>query len=147
MIRSALIKRMIPDFPSLTQGTNNDTARDLFVLVYNALPSHRSAVISIPVPQSSDYDISKVVNGEVDKQNVEQIPSLVVAPMKAGEPERHVVHFDTGPIDPLGASIFRVKQTTAASGENVALNLDTIVDSSTGTFHLSNEFMTVHFNR
>ena len=115
--------------------------------MYNALPSHRSAVIGVPVPQSSDYDVSKIVNGEVDKQNVEQIPSLVVAPMKVGEPERHVVRFDTGPIDPLGASIFRIKQTTATSGGNVPLNLNQIVDSSTETFHLSNEFLTVHFNR
>jgi hypothetical protein len=105
---------MLPCVKRATEknGTN------VYVVVYNSLGVSRSTVVHLPVLTDGTYRVSKV-RSSADEAKLVSASLSSFSSTKGSA--RYVAHFDTGPLPPLGASIF---QTTLAGNTTTSKKLD-----------------------
>jgi hypothetical protein len=90
--------------PCVKRATKKN-GTDVYVVVYNSLGGSRSTVVHLPVSTDGTYRVSKVgSSADEAKLVLASLSSLSSAKGSA----RYVAHFDTGPLPPLGASIFQI---------------------------------------
>lgn len=109
-------------------------ANDLYIVVYNALASARSTIVSIPVSAPGTYNL----------QRVDKLGDLVqVSSTSVGDRDKMVVYFDTGPLPPTGAVVFELSLTQEKVRENVVVSTQRKLERSNPS--LSNEMLKVEF--
>jgi hypothetical protein len=90
--------------PCVKRATETN-GTDVYVVVYNSLGAYRSTLVHLPVSTDGTYRVSKVGSSADEAKLVSaSLSSLSSAKGSA----RYVALFDTGPLPPLGASIFQI---------------------------------------
>lgn len=133
---------------------------DIFIVVYNGLASRRSSIIGIPVAFPGQYQVTSV---DLDRRHLgqdEEIMTSAVLSQTKSLQISTIVYFDTGPLPPVGAKVYRLKIMNSFEGKVDSESSLTRVSAllrgkdSDGdlvqnlpSFQLSNGFMNVRFNR
>lgn len=95
----------------------------MYVVVYNGLGVSRSTVVHLPVSSDGTYRITKV-GSSAEETKVASLPVLSTISTEKGA--EYVVHFDTGPLPPLGANVYNItldgNGLPSLSLENVDMN-------------------------
>jgi hypothetical protein len=78
------------------------------VIVYNALAFSYSTIIHLPVSSDAPYHISRV--GSAGKEDQILLPIRSISKMTSEGGSDYLVLFDTGPLPPLGAAVFRLSR-------------------------------------
>lgn len=81
---------------------------DLFVVVYNPMGSNTSSIVQLPVSVDKTFDITNLdSNPLTTARSVRPVPSSFSSPLSA----EYILAFDTGPLPPVSATVFQIKQT------------------------------------
>ena len=75
-------------------------------MVYNPLGRPQKIVIHLPVSSSGSYQLWKVGS---PKGDIKTINAVIALSNVAKDSSQYIVSFDTGPLPPLGASVFKVR--------------------------------------
>jgi hypothetical protein len=99
---------------------------DLYVIVYNSLGSGRSTVIHLPVSTNGIYQVTKIGSHSYEAALVLSHSSSSTC-ISGGA--KYVVNFATGPLPPLGASVFQLSITknSTASVKFSTLKTETLL--------------------
>lgn len=100
------------------EATKGDIST-MHIIVYNGLGSSRSEIVRLPVSSDSTFIVSRVGKYSAETVSTSVIrssPSPFWAPVSASA--RYVLMFDTGPLAPIGATVFRI--THELSGTDTA---------------------------
>lgn len=129
------------------------------MIVYNALGSQKSRIVCLPVSSLGEFVVSRV--GDHATGSAETILYSVPSafPLLSSTAAKYTLAFDTGPLTPAGATVFRIIQSPRHRLENEILtgrlmksrSLNYESDTTKGLdidqVTVSNEFLTVQFNR
>ena len=96
----------------------------VYVVIYNGLGTSRSTVVHLPVSSDGTYRISKV-SGSVAEAKVVQSYLSSTGTGGAENGAKYVVHFNTGPLPPLGANVYNVTLAGTALASTTAEHADT----------------------
>jgi hypothetical protein len=78
--------------------------KDLYVVVYNGLAKGRSTIVSMPITLDTDYHMAQVhIHSGLELGNKQAIKTTVVL-----ENETAILYFDTGPLPPVGGTVFQI---------------------------------------
>eukprot|EP00521_Asterionellopsis_glacialis_P017327 CAMPEP_0195302294 /NCGR_PEP_ID=MMETSP0707-20130614/30840_1 /TAXON_ID=33640 /ORGANISM="Asterionellopsis glacialis, Strain CCMP134" /LENGTH=1068 /DNA_ID=CAMNT_0040365501 /DNA_START=82 /DNA_END=3288 /DNA_ORIENTATION=- len=136
-----------------------DIGNDIFIIVYNGLAARRSTVVGVPVSVQARYQVSILSSSPLEADEEEVIVPSALFP-QVTDKSSSVVYFDTGPLPPVGASVFRLKilnsiGTILGSSNELAResallrgaeNPTDLEKEEPDSLELSNGFLTVHFN-
>jgi hypothetical protein len=115
MPHRTIIESLILQKATAANGT------DVYVVVYNSLGSARSTVIHLPVSTNGIYHVSKVGSADATSALVSSYPSSSTSVPGSA---KYAVHFDTGPLPPLGARIFLISLTNKSTASVMASALE-----------------------
>ena len=99
------------------------------MLVYNGLASsNRSSIVRLPVSKNATYRVTRLPKNPSDESSsvvVEIASSPVLFKQSVCHTveckgSSHVLLFDTGPLPPIGASIFQISMNDASHEESLA---------------------------
>lgn len=92
----------------ISQSGTLDLGTDIYVVAYNALATpNREEVLAVPVSRDASYEVYSVYHGQTMQSVL--LPSPNYTNTENAAP--FVLHFDTGIVPPLGASVFRIRMT------------------------------------
>lgn len=122
------------------------------MIVYNALAFSRSTIIHLPVSSNVPYHISRV--GSAGKGDQIMLPIRSISKVASDGGSDYLVLFDTGPLPPLGAAVFRLSRAeghhsfpSVSSDKPVqSRRLQFSTDPSVDEVEVSNGIMTVRFD-
>ena len=89
----------------ISQDASKDTGYDIYVAPYNALPSSRSEVLSIPVTKDATYRVLNTATGEVVES--ELIPWKNYAENDFSS--NFKLYFNVENLPPLGSHIYKIE--------------------------------------
>lgn len=105
---------------------------DLYVVVYSALASARSTIVGLPVRAAGNYKVFRV-NEEAD---------VVVASSSADQTNgKEIVYFETGPLPPTGAAVFKLSLSQEATLQNAATKMKRTLEPAQAS--ISNDMLKV----
>ena len=100
------------------------------MIVYNALAFSRSTIIHLPVSSDVPYHITRV--GSAGKGDQILLPVRSISKVTSDGGSDYLVLFDTGPLSPLGAAVFRLSRAEGQSVQPRRLQFSTDVEVSNG---------------
>ena len=127
----------------------------MYVAIYNALTSSASRIVRLPVSSMGPFHVSRMGNLTVDAAG-ETISFAIPSPFDTKASANYVLPFDTGPLLPVGVTLFRVTQTKDEPDvivSSLARNSVTQLGSHEADgrrqeeFVVSNEILSVRFSR
>ena len=77
----------------------------MYVVLYNALGTNRSQIVRLPVSTNGTFKVSRV--GDAGNSIISAIPS----PFDTHTSAKYVLPFASGPITPVGVTVFQITQT------------------------------------
>ena len=147
----------------ISKVSAKDIGNDIFIIVYNGLASRLSTIVGVPVSVQARYQVSILSSGQLGAGEEELVVSSALFP-QVTEKSSSIVYFNTGPLPPVGASVFRLKIintfTTFLDSTNSLSRVSALLRGAENpadvtmevpelpeSVQLSNAFLTVHFNR
>ena len=124
---------------------------DLYVVVYNGLGSSKSTIVRLPVSVDGSFHVSKVGGNSLQTHYLRSSPNHFAGTDSTSA--SFVLLFDTGPLPPVGAAVFRVTQAhekeTIPSSEISTSRRLKYIDTKDGPSEVvaSNGIVTVHFDK
>lgn len=128
---------------------------DIYVVVYNAVGSNKSSIVRLPVSVDAGFDVRRVDNNATIASNIQATPSFLTSSQSTAAAE-YVLAFSTGPLEPVGATVFRVRRSSSSSNKETkayaslerlrALKFDK-ADSLTTQVVANNGLLSAQFDR
>jgi hypothetical protein len=122
---------------------------DLYVVVYNALGSSESSVIRLPVSSDGVFEVKKLGVQAVES-SVHIATNAPFAGTGVPSSAKYVLTFNTGPLPPVGATVFKVqmKSSNAEVEQKRRRLLSRVqIKESLTTIAASTELLAVEFDR
>lgn len=92
----------------ISQSGTLNVGTNIYVVAYNALASqNREEVLAVPVSRDASYEVYSVHYGQT--MHTVLIPSPNYTNTENAAP--YMLHFNTGIVPPMGASVFRIRMT------------------------------------
>ena len=120
-------------------------------MVYNPLGSNKSSIVRLPVAVSGSFDVTRLDNEEpLSSVTLIAVPNHFFGSHDASSsPARFVLNFETGPLSPVGATVFRVKRSSFGEAfhptiDSLSIKLE---DSESDRVVVSNDEISVQFDR
>eukprot|EP00804_Cyclotella_cryptica_P028863 CCRYP_008452-RC/>CCRYP_008452-RC protein AED:0.03 eAED:0.03 QI:1630/1/1/1/1/0.85/7/216/858 len=115
----------------LSQAASNDDTESIYVVVYNALSSSRSEVISIPVADTTgDYSVERLVNPPNDWVEVNRTLIPNAGYTRRPGAAQILLYFEASELPPIGAHVFRINKV---EGDDIPTPSDANEKSSTSS--------------
>lgn len=100
-----------------SQEASRDSSLDIYVVVYNAVASNKSTIIRLPADAMGTFVVTRLDNATAattrEAQSVRARATPFVASQSAdSKAARFEIMFDTGPLEPVGATVFRIQHTS-----------------------------------
>lgn len=89
----------------------------MFVVVYNGLASNKSTIVRLPVSVDGPFHVTRLGSSTIQESLVHSSPSPFVATQSTSA--NFVLLFDTGPLVPVGATVFRVYKSPLEANTKV----------------------------
>jgi len=125
----------------ISQSGTLDLGTDIYVVAYNALATpNREEVLAVPVSRDASYEVYSVYHGQTMQSVL--LPSPNYTNTENAAP--FVLHFDTGIVPPLGASVFRIRMTNFS---RTALQPKQGGDRINSNIYISNGKIRIQFQR
>jgi len=107
----------------ISQAATTVNETDIYVVIYNALGSKRSDVLSLPVSCEGPFIVEKreqVPNSGFSWKKVSStlFPNTNAANVPASAPYK--LYFDTGIVAPVGMSLYRVRKDATKTSNNIS---------------------------
>ena len=139
----------VHDIPLLQEATKNTSGADLYVVVYNALGASKSSIVRLPVAVNGTFDVSRLGNDSDTPATIRSIPNHFFEPSSASPASNWVLPFDSGPLSPIGATVFRVKRSSSVKknrkGSHEVGGLKSTVGED-NTFIVQDDDLSVNFD-
>ena len=126
----------------------------MFVVVYNGLGSNKSTIVRLPVSVDGHYHVTKLGNQPLQSQLMRSSPSPFTSIQTGATSAKFVLLFDTGPLAPVGATVFRVSKSLLETQEEQVPMLQSRnrflamgAGKKPSEVVASNGLVTVHFDR
>lgn len=101
---------------------SKDDSKTMYVVVYNALSSCRSEVVSIPVADTAgEYRVERLVNSPKDWVQVSSTLILNAGYTNRSGAAGFILYFEASKLPPIGARIFRINKV---DGDNIPILSD-----------------------
>ena len=121
--------------------------KDVYVIVYNPLGVRQSTIVHLPVSTDGTYTVSKIGESPDQVFVVSSSPSLIAVAENSAD---HIVHFDTGTLPHIGASVFQVSLKEARTYRSVDTSLFTKSEhrllTSKGDVKVKNDIFSATFD-
>jgi hypothetical protein len=123
---------------------SNDYHESFYVIVYNAVAQITSEILSLPVSSSFEFNVKKSHSSE-GWEHVES--NLVTNYSNDGSP--FILLFDSGTIEPISFTVFRIEAAQSSSGVSVAekrkLSSQSSIPVDTKVYTIGNDAIQIHF--
>lgn len=127
----------------------------MYIVVYNGLGSNRSSIVRLPVSVDASFNVTRLGGNSIQSNLVRSSPTPLLS-SKSGA-ANYVLLFDTGPLAPAGATLFRITKINAETKRQIPL-IDEAEPSRRLTATVNEEgdpddvvatngIVTVHFDR
>ena len=93
---------------------------DIYVVVYNALATNKSSIVRLPVSVDAGFDVTNMNSNETIVTNQHPTPSFLNTSSSAAE---YALVFNTGPLEPIGGTVFRVRRAAGGSSRSYGASL------------------------
>ena len=128
----------------------------MFVVVYNPLGSNKSSIVQLPVSVNRAFDITRLGSDDplTTVSGVYPVPSTFQGSLASTSSSKYILLFDSGPLQPIGATVFQIKPT--ADSEHGSLSEEFGTGPTLESEHdmdeldavvASNEILSVKFDR
>ena len=97
---------------------------NIFVVVYNPLGSNKSTIVQLPVSVDQAFDIKRLDSNPMSPTtSVRPVQSRFSSELSA----KYILTFDTGPLHPVGTTVFLIKSNPNKIEENVGENAEKVL--------------------
>lgn len=127
----------------VSQTASKQDATDILVVVYNPLGKNKSTIVQLPVALDKSYDVTRLGSDVTTTGSIRPVPSTFQGnSLTATASAKFVLAFETGPLHPLGATVFRIRTAAGVIGQNQVSGMsdDKVYHRSLESEHYTDEF-------